>query len=147
MRGSRRQMILSSFASVCACALGAAACGGTNVDWAGARLGMSASDVRDRFRPGSEGTWSHALEPEPVLRWVAKGPDAPIKRATFELHAGMLVALTVVGGDLTKGRAFETTRGSVVARRTGADGPEVRVISRDCETHRAEVQRLLAGAR
>lgn len=107
---------------------------------------MSASDVRDRFRPGSEGTWTHALEPEPVLRWVSKDPGALLKRASFELHAGMLVAITLVGGDHARGRALETTRASVVSRRTGAEGPEVRVLSRDCETHRAEVQRLLTGA-
>ena len=126
--------------------LSAGCSGSANRDWAGVRLGMSASDVRDRFRPGSEGSWTHALEPEPVLRWVAKDAAAPIKRASFELHAGMLVAITMVGGEPSRGRALETTRASVIARRVGPDGPEVRVLSRDCETHRAEVAALLRGA-
>jgi hypothetical protein len=104
---------------------------------------MSAADIRERFRPGATGTWTSAQEPEPVLRWTATEPGASTTHAVFELHQGMLVALTLVGGPFAKGPALETTRASVAARRVGAQGPEVRVLSRDCETHRAEVSKLL----
>ena len=144
----RRRQVLLVLSALGPASLAAAGCGGASGarDWAGVRLGMSANDVRERFRPGGEGTWTHALEPEPVLRWVASAPSASIRRASFELHLGMLVAFTLVGGELTRGKPLETTRGSIAARRAGSDGPEVRVLSRDCETHRAEVQKLLSGS-
>lgn len=141
----RRRPVLLALTALPFAALSVACGPGARTDWAGVRLGMTASDVRDRFQPGGEGTWTHAMEPEPVLRWIASSPAAPIRRASFELHLGMLVAFTLVGGDLATGRPLETTRGSVAARRKGPEGPEVRVLSRDCETHRAEVQKLVNG--
>jgi hypothetical protein len=124
-----------------------AGCSSSVHDWEGVRLGMSAGDVRARFLPGKTGAWTSAQEPEPVLRWAApegaSGGDGP-RRAVFEFHQGMLVAVTLVGGAAAKGPGLETTRASVAARRVGADGPEVRVLSRDCETHKAEVAKLLA---
>lgn len=136
---SRRTLLLSLSA------LSVAACGAAPHDWAGVRLGMSVTDVRDRFQPGGPGAWTSAQEPEPVLRWVATDAGAPIRRAQFEVHKGMLVALTLGGSAFQTGPRLELTRASVAARREAADGPEVRVISRECETHRAEVGRVLSG--
>jgi hypothetical protein len=130
--------------------LAATGCSSSVHDWEGVRLGMTASDVRSRFLAGKTGTWTSAQEPEPVLRWSASaGESAPggagPQKAVFEFHQGMLVALTLVGGPTAKGPALETTRASVASRRAGPNGPEVRVLSRDCETHKAEVAKMLSS--
>lgn len=126
----------------------ATACSSPSTDAYGVRLGFSANDVRSRFAPPVAGSWTSAMEPEPVLRWKASAPSS-LDEATFEIHSGMLVAETfVVAPDaaVAKGPPLETTTASLTARAPEGNRVRVRVLSRDCPTHRAEVAALLGGA-
>ncbi len=114
----------------------------------GARLGMTARDVRDHYEPERPGRWQTVADPgELVLAWAA---DQGESRARFEFHAGMLVAVrAIVGRDdaLASGAAIETSPAAVLTRVPADPAADVRVtiLARDCPTHAAEVQRALAA--
>jgi hypothetical protein len=114
------------------------------------RLGLSARDTRERFRPAGEGTWVMRTEPAPALEWSASAPGATPRRASFEFHQGMLVAARyelASDAPAAKGRSLEVTPATVVARQPGeGGGVRVVVISRACPEHADEVRRLVGGA-
>ncbi len=115
----------------------------------GARLGMTASAVRERFEEPSVGAW-HSLPAtgagDVVLEWrAARGPST----ATFELHNGMLVAVRAVVGPEdaeAKRPPVEVSRAVARTREDSAPGAvTVTVLARDCPTHHAEAERISAG--
>lgn len=117
----------------------------------GARLGMSPRDVRDRFGPGSAGTWqTRAAGDDTVLEWRADAKTAaPVRfeRAVFEFHLGMLVAIRADTTERASEEAVDVTPKTVTARKPSPNGSEVVVLARDCPTHRDEATLLAARAK
>lgn len=100
----------------------------------GARLGMSARQIRSSFQP--EGSWSSSTEGELlVLEW--SGEDSRVKSARFELHEGLLVAIRADLADVSDDRVVAP---DVV--RDVRDG-HLTLIARGCPAHVDEVARLL----
>jgi hypothetical protein len=114
----------------------------------GLRLGLSASDTRERFQAPASGVWSSEANPEPSLRWKADPPSL-IHEAVFEFHQGMLVAIrlsTSPEAPEASGPPIEVSTARVVARKKEQDGRvSLTVLSRTCPAHATEVNRLLQG--
>ena len=122
----------------------------------GARLGMTANAVRDRFVAPSAGVWKALPSTsggDVVLSWWAAGPEAP-DTVSFEFHNGILVAVRALidAKDAEAKRPALAVSSGVV--RTNAGEPpaaahmvRVTILARDCPTHAAEAARLAAGGR
>jgi hypothetical protein len=117
------------------------------VELRGTWLGMTPTDVRDRFRAPGPGTWRSEQRTDPALVWTA-AEGAPPTTAYFEFHGGVLVAvrLDVPRTDPdAQGPAVDVSTASVLARRGQADQRvEITLLARDCPTHAEEVRRLIA---
>ena len=110
------------------------------------RLGMAARDVRERFQPGTDGSWQTALGigDDTVLEWTAKDVMAPVKNARFEFHNGMLVAIRAHLTAAATKESVSSTPKTVTMRGPGEGGTSVTVLARDCPTHRDEADALVA---
>jgi hypothetical protein len=114
------------------------------------RLGMAPRDVRERFEPGTEGTWQTALGSgdDTVLEWAARDAKAPIAQARFEFHLGMLVAIRAHAAEASARENVSTTKKTVTLRAPAPEGgTNVTVLARDCPTHHDEAERYAARAR
>ncbi len=128
--------------------LGAVACESPpTTDFHGVKLGMTAGDVRERFR-GPTGSWKVTTGEEMLLDYSPETGGAP--KIRFEFHAGMLVAVRAKldphDPSAAPSARREVTPGAVLTRE--ADGPNVSLIwlSRDCPTHKEEAARLVRGS-
>lgn len=110
------------------------------------RLGMAPRDVRDRFQPGSEGTWQTALGAgdDTVLEWTAKEPGAATRDARFEFHLGMLVAIRAHLAEKAAKERVSSTPKTVTMWGPDGGGSRVVVLARDCPTHKDEADALAA---
>ena len=113
------------------------------------RLGMAPRDVRDRFQPGSEGTWQTALGAgdDTVLEWTAKDPASATRDARFEFHLGMLVAIRAHLAEKATMEQVSSTPKTVTLRGPGEGGTSIVVLARDCPTHKDEADALAAKAK
>jgi hypothetical protein len=112
------------------------------------RLGMSPRDVRERFRPGGEGTWQTALGTgdDTVLEWNARGAG-PVAHARFEFHLGMLVAIRATTTERVARDEVSATPKTVTAKKSAPEGgTSVTVLARDCPTHKEEAESLASKA-
>jgi hypothetical protein len=136
---------------------------GSFVEVRGVRLGMTPSDVRERFvAPAPGGAWQAVARGEDfTLEWrpapplaqptTTSAPDAgggTAQPARFEFHAGILVGVRLVLSSTdpaAHGAPVDVSTASVLARRGRTDGRvEITLLARDCPTHAEEVHRLLA---
>jgi hypothetical protein len=121
--------------------------GEARVELRGTWLGMTPTDVRDRFRAPGAGTWRSEQRTDPALIWTA-AEGAPPTTAYFEFHGGVLVAvrLTVPTTDpAAQGPALDVSTASVMSRQDQTDGRvEITLLARDCPTHAEEVRRLIS---
>jgi len=137
--------------SVASTVIGAANSEPTDVH--GARLGLSASDLRSRFAPPERGAFRAAADApatgDLALDWSADAPTSPL-RARFEFHGGLLVAIRATlpaTHPLAPGPALSETAVSVLSRHENADQTvSLTILAKDCPTHAAEVRSLLRGA-
>jgi hypothetical protein len=110
----------------------------------GIRLGLVARDVRDRFT--LSGVWQAAGD---ELSWTATDAQQTVREAHFEFHMGSLVALRArlaPGDEAAAGEPLRTTRASLLARFSRADGDvDVVLVARDSPTQASEVVRLVGG--
>lgn len=113
------------------------------------RLGMAPRDVRDRFQPGSDGSWQTALGAgdDTVLEWTAKDAKASVKDARFEFHLGMLVAIRAHLAEKSAKEDVSSTPKTVTMRGPAEGGTVVTVLARDCPTHKDEADALAAKAK
>ena len=113
------------------------------------RLGMAPRDVRERFRPGAEGSWQTALGSgdDTVLEWTARDAKSPVAEARFEFHLGMLVAIRARLNETVSREEVSTTPKTVTSRApTQEGGTAITVLARDCPTHKDEAESLAAKA-
>lgn len=140
------------------------ACSGETIpDVYGVKLGMTASDVRDRFRGAGGAFKADVAADDYAIRWTrgeakttASGEPNPLV-VTFEYHMGTLVAIRArVPSDapIAKGSSVVTSKSAVLARTPGealdggvAGTVEVDVLARDCPTHKTEAESLAARSR
>lgn len=120
-------------------------------DLHGVRLGMGPRDVRARFDAGGEGRWSSAAGASLALEYEGDGSSAAsVRRARFEFHGGMLVAVraTLAPSDAaSRGAPFEVGPATVVSRAPGEGGAvALFMASRECPDHREEVASIVAAA-
>ncbi len=119
----------------------------------GARLGVTASDLRGRFTPPESGAFRAAADApangDLALDWSADARTSPL-RARFEFHSGLLVAIRATlpaTHPLAPGPALSETAVSVLSRHENADHTvSLTILAKDCPTHAAEVRSLLRGA-
>jgi hypothetical protein len=114
------------------------------------RLGMAPRDVRERFRPGGEGTWQTGVGSgdDTILEWTAGQASSPVAHARFEFHLGMLVAIRAQSRDGVAREEVSATPKTVTVRAPSAEGgSSVTVLSRDCPTHHDEAESLASRAR
>jgi hypothetical protein len=124
-------------------------------DLYGARLGMTAGQVRDVF--AVKGQWQTV--PAEELTWVVdvEPSDAPLVRGTFEFHNGLLVAYSArfrktdefarLDWRVTPGavaHCFDVKAEAALPAQSATR--ECRVVARDCPAHTQEVKRLLGQA-
>ena len=117
-------------------------------DFYGVRLGMTPSDVRDRFDLGPQGTFQLTQGADPRLDWTPAVAPRPVASARFEFHSGMLVAIRAKVDPRSpagQGPRISYTPTIVSARDPGADAVALTVLSRDCPTHKEEATRLVAS--
>jgi hypothetical protein len=117
---------------------------------------MAPRDVRDRFQPGTEGTWQTALGAgdDTVLEWTARGAAgaaparATMLTARFEFHLAMLVAIRARTSDPPPPRDEIASTPKTVSLRSRAPegGTAITVLARDCPTHKDEAEGLAAKA-
>lgn len=108
----------------------------------GVRLGMTATEVRERVEERGPGAWSTHLESGD---WVLER-STDRERASFELHDGQLVAVRIEGPiavDLPATPPYELTDGSVLVRVARGDRVETTLLSRACPTHHDEAEELV----
>lgn len=113
------------------------------------RLGMAPRDVRERFRPGGEGSWQTALGSgdDTVLEWTARDAESPVAEARFEFHLGMLVAIRARLNESVSREDVSTTPKTVTSRGPAREGgTSVTVLARDCPTHKDEAESLASKA-
>ncbi len=118
----------------------------------GVRLGMTLSQVRDRFE--HPGGWSTAVGDDGLvlLHWSPEGPSE-LREVSFEFHEGLLVALRgkVSGAfrDPSLNGSDPLTVDVAVVRQVteNQDGSrDLLLIARSCPSHRAEVATLLEAS-
>ncbi|HVJ88965.1 MAG TPA: hypothetical protein VM580_04115 [Labilithrix sp.] len=114
------------------------------------RLGMAPRDVRERFRPGGEGSWQTALGSgdDTVLEWTSRDGKAPVASARFEFHLGMLVAIRARTTETSTREDVALTPKTVTVRAPASEGgTSVTVLARDCPTHKDEAESFATKAR
>jgi hypothetical protein len=114
------------------------------------RLGMAPRDVRERFQPGTEGSWQTALGTgdDTVLEWTARQQSSPVAQARFEFHLGMLVAIRARLNETVSKEDVRTTPKTVTVKaRAPEGGTSVTVLARDCPTHKDEAESFAARAK
>lgn len=112
------------------------------------KLGMSPRDVRARFEPSTQGSWTTKIGSSPgddtILEWVAADTtSARITTAKFEFHLGMLVAIRAHLREPVAAEVIDLTAKTVSSRApSGPSGPgsDLVVLARDCPTHRDEAE-------
>jgi hypothetical protein len=115
---------------------------------------MAPRDVRDRFQPGTDGSWQTALGAgdDTVLEWTARNLGAQAKptvlTARFEFHLAMLVAIRARTSDPPPTHEEISATPKTVSFRSRAPegGTAITVLSRDCPTHKDEAEGLAAKA-
>ncbi len=128
----------------------------------GVRLGMTASDVRDRFT-GTGGTFKADVAADDYsIRWTP-GPDAKLEAkgggpnplsVEFAFHMGSLVAIVArvpADAPVASGPTYVVTKAGVLKRApaepsSGLAGVAIDVLARDCPTHKARAEALVAEA-
>jgi hypothetical protein len=119
----------------------------------GVRLGMAPRDVRDRFQPGTEGTWQTALGAgdDTVLEWTARvpAPKPSMVTARFEFHLAMLVAVRARTGEPPpeSDRIGLTAKTVTVRSPAREGGTAITVLARDCPTHKDEAESFASRAK
>ena len=112
----------------------------------GVRLGMTPTQVRDRFDPAGPGTFrSEAMDEDFALVWEPEA-DSAVRGARHEFHLGQLVAMRLtVSEDAPEasGAAILTTDLSVLTRESVAEGVAITWLARSCPTHADEVRRRI----
>ena len=120
----------------------------------GARLGMTASQLRQSFALADEGAFRAAgnagSEGELWLEWTPT-QAASLAGARFEFHEGLLVAIRAELHDASEAtrvaaEPVQLTEGTLRHRALlTPDSARVRIsiLSRDCPTHAEEVRRLI----
>ncbi len=120
-------------------------------DFHGVRLGMTPSEVRDRFDlKGSFGVEAAAANDDVGMRFTPASHES-VASAKFEFHMGALVAVRadVDESDASaSGDEVVVTRGAVLHRSPidkSVRPPVVHVdwLSRDCPTHKVEADSLV----
>jgi hypothetical protein len=109
-------------------------------DFDGARLGMTAAMVRDRFEEGASGAWE--VDPNGSLAWTSSAERPKVVQAHFEFHNAQLVAIRA-RGTFPEGPRIESSDAVLVARTPGS----ITILARDCPEHAAEVGALLGETR
>jgi len=112
------------------------------------KLGMSPRDVRARFEPSTQGSWTTRIGSSPgddtILEWVAADTtSARITTAKFEFHLGMLVAIRAHLREPVAAEVIDLTAKTVTSRApSGPSGPgsDLVILARDCPTHRDEAE-------
>ena len=116
------------------------------VELRGVWLGMTPTDVRERYRAPVQGTWRSEMRADPVIIWSALSPE-PGSTASFEFHGGVLVAVRMVvptSDPDAQGPSLDVSTASVLVRQGSTDGRvELTLLARDCPTHAEEIHRLL----
>lgn len=144
MLASRPTMLAASLALVAA-----TGCGPSAPDpILGVRLGMTPTQVRERFGTAVRGTFrSEAMGEDLALVWAPDAGDgSPVRAARHEFHLGQLVAMRLVldpSAPAARGPAMELTEVSILTREGGDDGVEVTWLARSCPTHADEVRRRI----
>ena len=113
------------------------------------RLGMAPRDVRERFRPGGEGTWQTALGTgdDTVLEWTSRDAKSPVAQARFEFHLGMLVAIRARTTETSRREEVSSTPKTVTVKAPAREGgSSITVLARDCPTHKDEAESFAAKA-
>jgi hypothetical protein len=113
----------------------------------GVRLGMTPSQVRQRFEGGSAASWRTELDGVDLR--LIRGPTEEFDRESrFEFHNGMLVAIRLdlrEDAPLAEGEPLVISVGSVMTRgQEEAGRVMLTVLARDCPTHAGEVSRILS---
>ena len=112
----------------------------------GVRLGMTPPQVRDRFDPGSGGSFrSEAMGEDFALVWTPVG-SGTVLSARHEFHLGQLVAMRLrvtSDSEIAEGLPIEVTPLSLLARDRVTEGVAITWLARSCPTHTAEVQRRM----
>lgn len=113
----------------------------------GVRLGMTPAEVRERF--ALEGAFVVTPEGEGELRldWQAASASAPVDKARFEFHEGLLVAIRATHGidSSVSVQRLEVSPWAVrVTRADTQNHMETTLLARGCPTHESEVQELLS---
>lgn len=119
-----------------------------DTEFHGVKLGMLPNDVRGRFNV-ADGQWRTVPGDGLKLEWTGQGNAGSVRRAQFEFHNGMLVAVRadLAASDASsKGPAFAASPISVQARKQADAGVSYVWIARDCPEHKAEVAGLLSAA-
>ncbi len=114
------------------------------------RLGMAPRDVRDRFQPGADGSWTTALGAgdDTVLEWTSRDGRSSVASARFEFHLGMLVAIRARTTETSPSEQVSSTPKTVTVRSPAREGgTTITVLARDCPTHRDEAEGFAAKAR
>ena len=113
------------------------------------RLGMAPRDVRDRFEPGGQGSWTTSVgggAEDTAIEWKATDAAAKVHAARFEFHNGMLVAIRATTADAPPASEQIAATPTTVSVRRAATGPErgteLAVFARDCPAHKEEAQAL-----
>jgi hypothetical protein len=123
---------------------------GGPLDLYGARLGMSAGDLRKAFDPGVSGTMSTTAGDTVTMTWTPE-KRSTVNGAEFQFHSGMLTFFTAEvanSDDAAQGPEVWIGPTSVVERQHGPRVTKVTTIARDCPTHAEKVKALIAaGAR
>ena len=143
MHTHRTTMIVATFAL-----LAAMGCGPSAPDpILGVRLGMTPTQVRERFGTAVRGTFrSEAMGEDLALVWTPDEPDASVRSARHEFHVGQLVAMRLVmdpSAPAARGPAMELTEVSILTRERADEGVEVTWLARSCPTHADEVRRRI----
>jgi hypothetical protein len=126
--------------------------GGDVVQVRGVRLGLTPTQVRERFDPGIAGDWRSTTVGEDLhLTWTPGAEGGDLRQARFEFHLGLLVALRLAlleGAPEALGAPLEVRAASVrtVGRSADGGGADLVWLARGCPTHREEVERLLSAS-
>jgi hypothetical protein len=124
----------------------------------GVRLGMTASDVRDRFTGAGGNFKADVAADDYSIRWTV-GADTTVRAKNGEpnpldvelaFHMGSLVAIIAhVPSDaaIAKGPTYALTKGSVMKRESSGAATTITVLARDCPTHKAQAEKLVDESR
>lgn len=120
-------------------------------DFWGLRLGMTATDVRDRFTAKNGSFKAETAADDYTIRWTPKEPadDSP-REVELAFHMGSLVAITAKipeASAFAKGPPFVITKRSALKRSPSTAGlVDVELLARDCPTHRSRSEAIVDEA-